>query len=298
MNLHHLRTLVAISECRTFTEAGQVLGLSHSAVSVHIKELERSLGSPLLDRSRRPPVLNYRGRQIVERARQMFELSGEIQSIGSEAGLSGALNIGVVSTELPDLLAPSLSHLHETQPGIVSRVKVGLSGDLAMQVLVGELDLAITTAPTERIENLEVTPIGDEQLFVVAPQQAEGQDFRALLTSYPFIWFNRKSWAGQAIEGLILREGIRVEQKMEIDSLESIESLVRAGLGVSVVPRRLGVHNFAQGLYAVPFGTRTHVRQVVFVERKRSETGPPAQMFKESVMRIAAKEVSPPEGPT
>ncbi|MCB2102124.1 MAG: LysR family transcriptional regulator, partial [Rhodobacterales bacterium] len=55
MDLKHLRTLVAIAERGTFAAAGEALGLTQSAVSLHVKTLEADLGAVLFDRARRPP---------------------------------------------------------------------------------------------------------------------------------------------------------------------------------------------------------------------------------------------------
>jgi DNA-binding transcriptional LysR family regulator len=72
MDLRRLRTMVAIAHHPSFTAAGAAIGLSHSAVSLHVKELEAELGVALVDRSRRPPALTDRGAALVEHARRML----------------------------------------------------------------------------------------------------------------------------------------------------------------------------------------------------------------------------------
>ena len=52
MNLRQLRTLVSIAEQGSFTAAGNAVGLSHSAISLHVKALEEELGIALVDHVR------------------------------------------------------------------------------------------------------------------------------------------------------------------------------------------------------------------------------------------------------
>ncbi|MEL6979376.1 MAG: LysR family transcriptional regulator [Pseudomonadota bacterium] len=62
MNPKHLETLVSVADRGSIAAAAQVVGLSHSAASLHIKALEEACGAPLLDRRRKPPTLTARGK--------------------------------------------------------------------------------------------------------------------------------------------------------------------------------------------------------------------------------------------
>ncbi|MGF1525636.1 MAG: LysR substrate-binding domain-containing protein [Candidatus Competibacterales bacterium] len=267
MNLRHLKTLVAIAEHPTLSATGEAIGLSHSAVSLHVKALEDELGVALVDRRQRPVVLTERGQALLERARQLVELVEDIRRLGSEQRLIGRLTVGVVPTALIELLPPALAALNAEHPELRVRIRTGLSGELAQQVRHGELDAAIVTAPEWVPEGLAVREIGREPLVVIAPAGAAGEDDTALLAGHSFIWFSRKTWAGQQIEGHLNRRGLQVREVMEIDSLEAIESLVRHGLGVSVVPQRPGTDLEAKGLRTVPFGRPQAWRVLTLLER-------------------------------
>ena len=106
-----------------------------------------------------------------------------------------------------------------------------------------------------------------------------------LLTQHPFIWFSRKTWAGQQIERRLLDRGIRVEAAMEIDSLEAIDSLVRHGLGVAIVPDRPG---HGEDLVRVPFCDPQAVRKVVMVGQKRSPKARLIQALLEGLQGVVA----------
>ena len=84
MNLRQLRSFVAIAETGTLSAAADAVGLSHSAVSLHVKALEEELCVPLIDRSRRPPVLTDRGTALVFYGRRLADLLDEMAGLGSE----------------------------------------------------------------------------------------------------------------------------------------------------------------------------------------------------------------------
>lgn len=268
MKLEHLRTIVALAERRTFADAGAAVGLSQSAVSLHVKGLEESLGTELLDRTHRPPVLNERGEALVEQARRMLQLCDEIAGLAGETGLVGSLAIGAVPTALASVLPPALQALRRAHPRLRIQVTSDLSGELAARVRAGGLDCAIATGPTRPIAGLRQREIGREPLVVIAPADAPEDGDAALLAAYPFIWFNRKTWAGAEIARLLAARDIEVAEEMEVDSLEAIVAMVGQGLGVAIVPQRLGAPPFPPSLKAVPFGDPPATRTLALLERR------------------------------
>ena len=271
MNLRRLRTMVAIAEAPSFTAAGAALGLSHGAVSLHVKELEAELGVALVDRARRPPVLTDRGAALVEHARRMLAIADEIAGLGSATALVGTLAVGIVPSAMAVLAPPALAALRAAHPGLRLRIRTGLSADLALMVRSGELDAALTTAPEAAIPGLRAREAAREPLEAIAPDSGgadAAQDARALLQGRPFIWFSRRTWAGQMIERRIEEMGLGVDAAMEVDSLEAVEALVRHGLGVSVAPRRAGAGRL--GIRAAPLGDPQLWRALALLERHRN----------------------------
>jgi len=253
MNLRFLRTLIAVSEHPSFISAANEMGLSHSAVSQQIKALEDELQLRIVDRVTRPPTLTDDGFALVELARQMLDLADDIRAIGQEDALTGSVTIGVVPSALVGLIPPALARLRVAHPRLQVRVRSGLSGDLAQAVRARDIDLAVVTQPRVLPEGLISQPICNEPLDVIVPANVSANtDAEAL--EHPFIWFNRRTWAGQQIEEHLAARKLFVRPVMEIDSIEAIESLVAHGLGVSITPRRFGLGHSSAGVRRLPFG--------------------------------------------
>jgi DNA-binding transcriptional LysR family regulator len=267
MNIRFLRTMVAISQNPTFFAAGEALGLSHSAVSVHVKALEEELQITLVDRTRRPPVLTDKGMAMVEHAKRILEITDDIRALASEESLIGSLSIGVVPSSLINLVPPGLAALRIAHPKLQIRLKADFSQELAQQVRNRDIDVAIVTEPGQQMEGLRTQSICREPLNIIAPASATEETEEELLTSHPFIWFNRRTWAGQQIERHLIEHKIHVHSVLEVDTLEAIESLVRNGIGISIAPKRVCSPAYTSDLRIIPLGNPQTSRELIMIDR-------------------------------
>ena len=260
--MNQLKTLLAVIEYKSFAAAGEVIGLSPSAVSLQIKALEDELGVQLFDRIKRPPVPTARGRALAEHAKKTLALFEASASVARGEMVRSKLAIGAVPTALASFLPMSLKSIQTIYPALQVEVKNGSSSDLAQRLAEGHVDVAVCTKPENSIPGLEWHSIAMEPFVVLAPAHAEGDRWEDLLRQHPFIRFNRKTWAGQSIEEELSAQGIDVKSAMEIDSLDAISNLVSEGLGVSIVPICKGRRPFSRRLRTLPFGDPPLSREI------------------------------------
>jgi len=176
--------------------------------------------------------------------------------------VEGKLTVGAVFTALSSFLPAALQLLRRAHPQVQLDVKSGSSADLVAKLLQGKLDIVICTKPDVVQQELVWHDIAMEPFVVIAPIHAHGETDVDLLTSNPFIWFNRNTWAGKNIERELSRRKLQVDGIMEIDTLDAISSLVSAGLGISVVPVCRGARPFSARLRSVPFGDPVFCRNI------------------------------------
>ncbi|NOD77567.1 LysR family transcriptional regulator [Ruegeria sp. HKCCD4332] len=262
MNINQLRTLVVVIDQKSFAAAGEVIGLSPSAVSLQIKAMEDELGVLLFDRIKRPPVPTARGRALAEHAKKTLELFDTSASIARGELVRSKLAIGAVPTALASFLPAGLKLLQSTYPRLKIEVKNGSSSALADSLADGKVDVVICTKPVNPIPSLDWHSIASEPFVVVAPAHAKGETWQDLLQDHPFIWFNRKTWAGHSIEEELRAQGVEVKRAMEVDSLDAISNLVGEGLGVSIVPVCKGRRPFSNRLRTLPFGDPVFHREI------------------------------------
>lgn len=237
MGLPRFKTLIAIAELGSFTEAAKAVYLTPAAVSQQMKALEEELDISLFDRSKRPPQLNPAGYALVPKARELLKKYEALKpSLTGAADKVENLTIGTVPTTMTGIMPMALKALQKDQNNLHIRIYPALSDDLYAQVDRGFLDAAILTQPPTLYKHLLWRPFAEEPLVVLASKQTKSNDAREILETQPFIRFARKAWVGKMIDQWLIKNNIQVHEKMELDTLEAIAAMVINNLGVSIVP--------------------------------------------------------------
>jgi DNA-binding transcriptional LysR family regulator len=289
MDVKTLYTLVAVADRGSFGEAGKVIGLSLSAVSMQMAALEEELGIVLFDRSRRPPVLTASGLSLIHRARDLIAHWESLSESLKREAAGGVLKLGAVHTSVSGLLPLALKRLQQQGQGIEIRLTVGLTHELEMAVYHRQIDVALVTEPEICRGELEFTPFFDEPFVVIAHKSAVGATDQEILENNPYVRFNRLARVARIINDEIARRGLRVESTMEIDSLDGVVAMVANGLGVSVVPARGVTNEFPASIRKLPFGDPPLTRRLgILVPRDN-----PRMHFSQALLD-ALREVSSP----
>jgi len=292
MELRQLKTILAIADHGSFAAAADAVNLTQSAISLQIKNLEDELGIELFDRRHRPPVLNEKGALLVEHARTVVKTCEQILRLSGGSQLQGSLVLGAVPTSLAGIVPIALAAMRKRHPALHIQVISGLSVELAGQLRHGELDAALVSEPARLSEALLSRAIVREPLVVIAPPEIDGTQDRDILEAAPFIQFNKRAWTGQQIHQHLLDRKIRVEPRMEIDSLEAIAEMVRHGLGVSIIPMSSRAPAFASGLKWVPFGDPPLFRNLIIIQRHANPKAQLAEALIDILHREAAKQTA------
>ena len=288
MDIRHLKTLIAIAENRSFAAAADAVGLTQSAVSLHVKALEEQLQTTLFDRSTRPPLLNTQGIVLVEKAREIVALcDGLTESLRGDR-VGGVLDLGAVPTALTGILPSALVSLNAEHADLRIRVTSGLSAELADAVRKGALDVALVSEPHQLATGLSWHPVVEEPLMVIAPKDTVGATDRDLLEALPFIRFKRFAWAGRLIDTHLKDRGIQLLPGMEMDSLEAVAGMVAHGLGVSVVPARTIAVPFPENVRALAFGKPPLTRTIGLVERTPNAKDDMVRALYAELLRVSA----------
>lgn len=237
MSITLLRTLIAVAETGSFVAASARVHVSQAAVGQQMRKLEDVVGVALFDRTAKPPALTPLALSLIPKAREVVaSYDGLLSGAGGQAALTGGLSLGAVPSTLRGLVPMALKRLMQSTPQLQVRVVPGLSDDLAEQVERGALDAAITSALPAPNALFRTTPIAHEPLVLIAAQDAPVGAPEDLLRTLPYIRHTRRAAAGQIAEDWLARRGITVRSSMELESLETVASVVAHGLGISVVP--------------------------------------------------------------
>ncbi len=240
-SLRQLRYLVAVADTGHFGRAAERCAVTQSTLSAGLKELEMSLGMPLIERDRRSATPTPIGGEIVTRARRLLAEAEDLVDLarGAAAPLSGPLQIGVIPTIapylLPDLVPALRAHYPALQPFLVE----DQTARLVERLSAGALDVAVLALPYD-LPRLTTLALFDDPFLVAAPAG------HALL--------QQASIAPTALKGetlLLLADGHCLREHalsacglgrnttgraVEATSLSTLIHMVDSGLGVTLLP--------------------------------------------------------------
>lgn len=237
MTIRQLRTLIAVADAKTFSAAAEAVHITHAAVSQQMQNLEADLGVTLFDRTPRSPVLTPVARQIVAKSRLLLaDYDNLVPSVLDGGGLRGVLTLGVMRTTLTGLIPTAVATLKSNYPDLGLHIRPGLTMALLSEIKRGQLDTAVISKPFQLTSGVVFQDIAEEPMHLVAGSDETSSDPLELLLTRPFIRFDRNAVVGALIDNWLLAKGIPVSETMELDSPEAIESMVQAGLGVSILP--------------------------------------------------------------
>ena len=253
LSLVLLRTLVAVAETDSFAAAAGRVHVSQAAVGQQMRRLEDTLQVSLFDREGKIPHLNPLGRALVPKARAVLEAYDTmLDGLVGDAALLGELTVGAVPSMITALVPGAVKRLRQSYPDLHVRVVPGSTDDLLEQVERGAVDAAIISEPKRFAANLRWQTFATEDMVLVtAPDVAETDPTR-ILQDQPYIRHSRGTAAGILAEEWLSRNRINVRPAMEMDSLETLSSMVAHGLGVSVVPNVCVPDQVFSGLRKIP----------------------------------------------
>lgn len=267
MNLDALRTFVAIAEHGSFAAAAQALGLSQSAVSTQIKNLEAEFKAELFDRSKRPPALNDTGKTAVAQVRDLIADYEKLQtSLNASGPVEGRIRLGAVGSTLTGLMPTVLTVIRSRYPNLHVEIVSGFSDQLLHQVDSRALDAAIISDYDSSVRDIRWRPFLVERLVIIAPPDARATGPKRLAQSYPFIRYRPNAAVGRVIEAAIRQSKLAVREAMRLDWLEAIEAMVHHGHGISIVPERLFERELYSDVKRIGFGAAHFHRTLGIIE--------------------------------
>jgi DNA-binding transcriptional LysR family regulator len=263
-----LKTLVAVAREGTFAAAGQRIGLTQAAVSAQMKRLETELGFTLFDRTGRSARLNRRGQQTLAQAQELIQLYGQLGSRQRAKGQAVFVALGAIASVQQALLPTAIAKFHRQWPGSRTRIVPGLSTALLNAVDAGEIDAAVIIRPPFALHSdLRWTPLAREPFRLLVPRAVTSDDWAALLTSAPFIRYDRGSFGGRQVDRFLRAMRLNVREVCEVDELDAIVRLVASGLGVALLPQTTDRRRWPAGVRAIDLGARTFHRDIGLVHR-------------------------------
>ncbi len=252
VTIDQLEAFLAVAERGTFTRAARQLGLSQPTLSRQLHALEAELEVRLLVRRPRGVVLTDPGGRFLKRAREALDALRQGTSELHELAQTprGPVSIAALPTVGAYALPALIEAFLRENPEVQLRLGEGRSDELEEKVAQGDLDLAVTTLPLQRVD-LVAQRLWSEPFLLAVPRGHRFARSRrpvsiSALVGEPLVIVGGSSanaalWAACEARGQKPRIGI------EVDHPQSQRRMVERGVGVALMPEIMARdHAFAR----------------------------------------------------
>lgn len=281
ITLHQLRVFTSIVKRQNFTRAGDEMGLTQSAVSRAVVELESLVGVRLIDRTTREVSLTGAGRALAARLDRVLEELD--QALDEVAGLAdadgGTVSVASSSMLSANLMPTCIATCAIQAPGIRFILVDRTNEDVLESVRIGQVDFGVVVEPPSMTDfHFEV--VVNDIFVMVAPidhplAKVKDLDWTAL-EGAELVLLDHASGSRRLIDGALARHGVSCEVKQEVGHPTTVLGLVNAGIGISVMPALALPPGGLKSLVALPL-TPTVQRSIMMIRRRNRMLSPVAE---------------------
>jgi DNA-binding transcriptional LysR family regulator len=262
-------------------------GISQSAATQHVQEVERRLTVALFDRSKRPLELTEAGKAYAEFCRDVLRREEEFAVIleALKRDIEGTVRVASIYS----IGLSEMSRLREEFAGRFPtsnlQVEFMRPDKIYDAVRQDTADLGLVSYP-EASREVAAIPWRDEEMQVALPPShrlaGQSEVLVADLNGENFIGFDEDLSIRRELDRFLRLHVVSVNMVMHFDNIQTIKEAVALGSGISILPARTMSAEIEQGrLVAVPLNAPDLVRPVGIVHRKRKKFNRAAQAFLE-----------------
>lgn len=278
MNLRDLHYIVAVADLQNFGQAADRCFISQPTLSMQIKKLEESLGIQIFERHPKKVITTEVGHQVIAAARRIIDEAKLIKDIALSAQnpLAGTLRLGAFPTLAPYLFPTLIPNIKAQLPDLRLILIEEKTHLLLEQLSAGELDIALLALPVEN-EHLQAIELFDD-IFVLAtgknhplsqrscihPQDLDGHSLLLLEEGHCL--------RGHALQVCQINNA-HEDQDVRATSLETLRQMVRAGTGITFMPK-IAIQSTDEHIRYIPFSTPQPCRKIGLVCRQTYQRQP------------------------
>ncbi len=277
VNLNLLQTFIEVAELGSFRRAGDAIGRTQSAVSMQIGQLESQLGAKLFERTTRRVRLTAEGEALLADVRSaMADLAAGLRLASGAGRQRGRVAVAcapsVAGSRLPAVMAAFQQAFPEASAQLRELALAGIVDSVRMQ----DVDFGVGPPPGSP-NGLSFDPIATDPICALFPPGAlpvaEGGEAGILLESLRDQTVVLMGGLRPVIEEACRAGGVTLSVRYEAQQVLTVLGLVRAGLGVAVVPQIAVPDGAREGLCLLPILQPRLEREIgIITQRGRRAT--------------------------
>lgn len=296
VQLRNLKVFCDVIDRRSFSRAAAENGLTQSAVSQCVQQLEELLGTRLVDRSKRPPTPTAEGKCFYDGCGQLLRqyetLVDEVQALGQQ--LSGRVKVASIYSVGLSYLPGLTDRFQALHPSVQLGFQYGQPDEVYAMVEKGLVDFGLVSYPTPN-QSIACRFWRDEPMLLVSSPRNRNLKDRELMAED----LSQLSWIGflphlrirQEIDRKLNSLGVAPRVVAELDNIDSVKHAVTANAAVAVLPEPTVRAELVSGaLVALPCQALEMKRPLGIIYRRNSTLGASARVFLEMLINDAVSE--------
>jgi DNA-binding transcriptional LysR family regulator len=242
MKIDDISAFVAVVRNQSISAAADALGLTQSAITRRVQNLEQALGVELLDRTVKPPKPSLVGKQVFEQcAKVLLEVDRLRDLVQEDHAPTGVFRIGVIQTIGDVVLLDTLQKLNRAFDGLQTEVTSGWGAQLVQRVANAEIDAAVALFPATKVlpEGLRGRTLGRIELVVVAKKDAMSKKAYKLRDIFGEGWVLNPDGCGfrAGLARALTDQGLSFKINLETFGTDLQLGLAANGVGLGLMPR-------------------------------------------------------------
>jgi DNA-binding transcriptional LysR family regulator len=284
VSLRQVRAFVAVAGLGSFTRAAARLHVSQPALTVQVRKLEEALDVRLFDRNSRTVALTAMGRELLPVLQRTVEdIDGVLfNARGISAGKRGTVRIAALPSFAASLLPAVILRARRHNPALTFVVKDAIASRVIELVRNEDVDLGLTGGDTNE-PDLDVLHRAQDRLCLVYPSSHPVARLRRIrmqdIVDLPLVLVATGTSVRAVVEAAFARAGRVPLIACEATYMMTAAAMVRAGLGVTILPASAREIQAERGLRARPIEDPAFVRPVVMVKKKGRTLAPASETF-------------------
>ncbi len=300
MQIRALKVFCDVVTRRSFSKAADDNGITQSAASQTIHQIESHFGVKLLDRSKRPFVMTEEGKvcfdHCVKLVRQFEELESRLSNLHSHS--SDTVRVASIYSVGLSYMKQFVQRFTELNPQINVQLEYHHPSEVYNLVKSGDADLGLLSYPTAT-HSVAVIPWREEEMSVViSPDHPLANDDEVSLSDlngFDMVGFDQNLRIGQEINRVLANANATPNVVMEFDNIETLKRAIEINAGFSILPQAHVQREVSAGtLTAVTVNDNSLVRPVGIIHRDNIKLGKNTENFIELLIEdVQALSVTP-----
>jgi DNA-binding transcriptional LysR family regulator len=282
VTLRHLRAFEGVARLSSFTRAADELQISQPALTMAVRQLEEMVGASLFDRTTRRVTLTLEGGDFLPTAQRLLhDFDVAIEDIRAVAKRwRGRVGIASVISIATKMLPRAIREFGDTHPAISVHLRDGNSSDVRRRVRRNEVDIGFASMDRSDPE-LDFAPLFRDQIGLLTRADHPLLRMRRQLTwadldGHDFLGLAPGTATRPILESVTNLPASVLAPRYEVSNQSTLEAMLEAGIGVTIVPALTGSRQANAPLQFRPLADPVMWRTIYVITRKGRKLSPAA----------------------